>query len=691
MKLNGPGTAKVVNHHRNPQPTALSKSYYGALLRALLTDASNTLEHWYSSADLARDIDTVERRLDAEGVGFATKTLPTLISGLLDLLEGRGTSFPQFKIKRGTGHPAFMGRLFHLVLWSDTNENIRRKAFDQIYTISVSFKKLKGEYPKSVLKKQFSEFVEVDEALANIDWFSSDREPILQSARAVIKGMFDGFDVLNAKAFLPQPGPGATNTKIDKHMRYQPHRVFRQIDRVMPVYEWWYPHPWDACLSAGHLQRIYKDAVDEPCARFKFVPKTANKARGICIEENEMQVMQQAVRKAMYRMFDERYRPFIDLRHQSTNANLALESSLTLEWSTIDMSEASDRVARELVSWLFQDHKELHDVLMALSTKWIMPPIELKKDFPSLMRTYKFAPMGSALCFPVMTVVHRSLIQAIIWQFDAGLQDIYTSPLDVPVYVYGDDIIVESKYADHVINTLPLFGMKLNKTKSFVESCFRESCGIHAFNGADVTPVYVKYTPYHNTDKAYASLLSNESDYYKTGRLEAAKLVRTVLIDSHKATWVPENLSIAGFSRHFDDASMNAFKRSHRLGWSNDLQCPTYLLPKLEAPMERRVIPDDTQAYLRWLWVHSANEGKVGVPFDRCSIGDSFGDVKLTKRRVFESALSSSQSGMGPLIISLLSQGGQVVRPVDKRRAYMPVLRHHGVFQCPNAYGFAWV
>jgi len=689
VKLNGTGTAKMTISRINPQPGALSKSYYGALLRALLTDASDIFAHWYSNADVARDINTVNNRLDAEGLGFVTKTLPTLISGLLTLLESGDASFPQFKIKRGTEHPAFLGRLFHLVLSSATKPDIRRKAFDCIYTISVSFKKLKGEYPKSVLRKQFKDFVEVDEALLNLDWFSEERLPIMNVARAIVHDMFRDFTLSDAKAFLPQPGPGATNTPTKKHARYQPSVVYRQIDRVMPVYEWWYPHPWDACLSAGHLQRIYKNAVNEPCARFKFVPKTNGKARGICIEENEMQVMQQAVRKAMYSLFDRSYRPFISLTDQSINANLALESSSSGEMSTIDMSDASDRVARELVSWLFQDNRELHDVLMALSTKWIMPPKELRDDYPCVLRTAKYAPMGSALCFPVMTVVHRSLIQAIIWLSDAEAEKRFSNPSNVPVYVYGDDIIVESNHAEFVMTQLPLFGMKINKSKSFYRSGFRESCGIHAYQGTDVTPVYAKYTPHHNTDKAIASLFGNEADYNSKKFFKAAELVRSFM--QNRFTFVPADLSIAGYSRLLDDGKFAAFKRDHRLGWSKDLQCRTYLLPKLEQPIERQVISDDQEAYLRWLWVHAKNEGKVGKPFNLCSIGDSFNDIKIVKRRVFESALSSPLSGVSKVIDRSVTIGSRMSPLLRNFAPQIIVLRSATRLQTPNEYNCVWV
>jgi hypothetical protein len=132
-------------------------------------------------------------------------------------------------------------------------------------------------------------------------------------------------------------------------------------------------------------------------------------------------------------------RGHINFRDQSINGELALRSSKDKFYATIDMKAASDRVSRDLVSYLVQDNRELHDAIMALSVEVIELPDEI--GFVEQFPCAKYAPMGSALCFPIMSLVHYSLCRAIIRQSQASLSD------SKDVYVYGDDIIVPSHCA----------------------------------------------------------------------------------------------------------------------------------------------------------------------------------------------------------------------------------------------------
>ena len=59
-------------------------------------------------------------------------------------------------------------------------------------------------------------------------------------------------------------------------------------------------------------------------------------------------------------------------------------------------------------------------------------------------------------------------------------------------YVYGDDLIVPRTLSNCVIETLACLGFQTNTEKSFVDGLFFESCGVHVFNGVDVTPIQIK-------------------------------------------------------------------------------------------------------------------------------------------------------------------------------------------------------
>jgi len=81
-----------------------------------------------------------------------------------------------------------------------------------------------------------------------------------------------------------------------------------------------------------------------------------------------------------------------------------------------------------------------------------------------------------------------------------GIERVLNSPLDPQsvkrfvgkVRVYGDDIIVPVECAESVIDSLESFGIKVNRSKSFWNGKFRESCGKEYYEGQDVSIVKVR-------------------------------------------------------------------------------------------------------------------------------------------------------------------------------------------------------
>ena len=615
-----------------PEPHKLI--YIEAYLHSLIRDAKCIFHGHYSNADATLDCNRITSRLRSEGSGFATRTLPTLATGLFQLKEHGVASFPQFKLKRGTEYPVFLGRLFNLALYS-VDQKLRIKAVDFLYSFSVAFKKLKGDYPVKVVRKLFADFCKTDVELSNINFLSPRLRPILEDARAQWRIFVADTNLADLiENSTPQPGPGATNDPTEKNMRYRPHRLYTQIDQCMPYTEWFYPTLYDVFGSDAAYDGTFRVTYKSPVARFKAVPKTAGKPRGICIEENEMQVCQQAVRKAMYKAITQYFGDNIALRKQSVNAELALISSESLEFATIDESEASDRVARFLVSWLAQDDMKVHNILMGLSTKYVRPPDEVKDEYGPVVSTQKYAPMGSALCFPVMSLVHMFLVRAII-----RLSTVEDTRLSCDkVYVYGDDIILPTEHVERVYTYLPMFGMKLNKDKSFYRSHFRESCGIHAYHGVDITPVYIKYIPFHDSANAQASVFAVESQLFKKGFLNAAELQRKMITEAYgEQMYVPEGLSLAGFSRSFDDEALRQFKNKIRnRKVHRKYQSAMFKLTSFEKRKDKLNLPSDLDAYTKWMWTQSDNSW---------SVSDSLGDLKKVTRVVLESAIGPASVG----------------------------------------------
>jgi hypothetical protein len=172
---------------------------------------------------------------------------------------------------------------------------------------------------------------------------------------------------------------------------------------------------------------------------------------------------------------------------QLLNRAKAREGSVTGAYATLDLSEASDRVLASLI----------YDALAPWPTvqEAVMSSRSSSSQLPSgrIISLRKFASMGSALCFPIEVMAFSAIIftgmrkaggypaKEALRVFAAG-----------EVRVYGDDIIVPVYSVDYVEEFLEIFGLKVNRSKSFSIGKFRESCGGDYYDGVNVTPVRIR-------------------------------------------------------------------------------------------------------------------------------------------------------------------------------------------------------
>ena len=267
-------------------------------------------------------------------------------------------------------------------------------------------------------------------------------------------------------------------------------------------------------------------------ARQKFVPKDITKSRTISMEPNIFMYFQQEVMRWMVNSMEKGLiSRFVNLRDQSMSQDAAVHGSLYFSTDTIDLSSASDSVSVELVRRIFPSDY-LFYMMATRSSR-----VELY-DGSSITSVSKFAPMGSAVCFPTQCIIFTAVCLyaaiAVSSQEDTGVRvyskgeirkfirtslwkrrssdSPFTRKLEPPV-VYGDDIAVDSRTTGTVISTLSRLGFTVNRSKSFTGSqSFRESCGVFAFEGHDVTPVMFRLPFFKkgNWDaKVYASFIGS--------------------------------------------------------------------------------------------------------------------------------------------------------------------------------------
>lgn len=202
--------------------------------------------------------------------------------------------------------------------------------------------------------------------------------------------------------------------------------------------------------------------------KLAFVPKDRTKCRTIAVEPSCNVFLQKGIGEWMAR----RLRQFgLDLRDQNPNVEAAWAGSITGDLATIDLSDASSRISRNVVrSLLPPDWFALLDVVR--SPSWV--------DDNGKWHAYEmFSSQGNAFTFPLETLIFYALAKS---SYSVG-----QSPI-----VYGDDIIVPSEYYAPVVETLEEYGFAVNNDKSFATGFFRESCGGDFLDGKAVRPIYYK-------------------------------------------------------------------------------------------------------------------------------------------------------------------------------------------------------
>lgn len=285
------------------------------------------------------------------------------------------------------------------------------------------------------------------------------------------------------KQINPCHGPGAVAGGERDDEKWQDAVYIPSLHSVYPYYDLYYGFRSEGRISqalAGEIIRFQKKRrVGEAISRLLFVPKDSRGPRTISCEPKELMFIQQGVCKNLMKVLHERSRGRINFVDQSINGNLALASSLSGEFATVDLQDASDRVTTKLVRLLFPEWT-LKYLIGLRSTKTLLPNGEEYLH-------YKYAPMGSAVCFPIESAIFWALAVTAGYQSGLSAADAMAS-----TYVYGDDIIIRPEAFEYFTQLLSSLALKVNVGKSYVDGPFRESCGVDAWKGYNITPFKIK-------------------------------------------------------------------------------------------------------------------------------------------------------------------------------------------------------
>lgn len=511
----------------------------------LLPDCVSSSSYFQSQS--RKDYTTVlSRSSSSECFQFCTKTLPKLGKAFdAGLVNGQFLCPREFKrARKNMSIPAFLQGYFALVFNCEDGTLLAEPAefaVKHIRQVCFWYYKLELPFSRKEEANTIAKFIATEVELEGLDLESNLDLDIaadmtggtFYSGQSInIFGNFDPDDI------TPKHGPGAVASGEKGEEKW----IFKTL--YQPIHAE-YPY-WQYTMMPGEsdlndLEESMRHLTVSPTggiAKVVLVPKDSRGPRLISMEPLEYMWFQKGLGESMVCHLERASKASgnVNFTTQSVNRLLSLTGSTHRElssplvdsllrdirnkkistpikrggsWVTLDLRDASDRVSVSLVKRIFSKTPTLLRKLLALrSTATTLPDgrvIPLKK----------YAPMGSALCFPVEAYCFWIIIVAAISRHDSR------SPYKIMknVFVYGDDIIVEQRYSQIAIDALERAGLKVNTQKCCLTGKFRESCGIDAYDGIDVTPVKVRtcWTGNRTDHEALASWVSYANSIRQKG------------------------------------------------------------------------------------------------------------------------------------------------------------------------------
>lgn len=525
---------------------------------SVLLDVADALDY----NDALKDIETITFRCRHEGFAFLSKSLPVLGDSFTKSLSSGLFSGPT-SFKNGTCDgqksplPALLQGLIARVFDNKTGILLKDPDYTAVWAvrqIALMFKKYEVPLSSEIVERDLLEMLKVDEDGLRYPFLTfvltpdgqpdTKRELLCQITDKAYELLAQVFEDTGFENIVPRHGPGATADKLKQHEKYRFQYYHRDLDGHWPRSTYCVPSLAQALHQvAGYFEKNQPtpggssdiDSEGEGLLESKdpkkgtrlepvsselssldselvgqisqvcSVPKTSTKSRIISEESASRQWIQQGIAREMVERakWSPLTRGQIHFKDQTVNQRLALEGSESGKWATIDWSSASDRIYRSVCKALLQPR--VFHALDAARSAYIH--IDWPDGTRTTRLTNKMAPMGNGFTFPLETLIFWALSSAAI----AVCHQIDLVKASSLVYVFGDDTIVPTEYAQTVMTQLKGFGFVPNEDKSFWRGSFRESCGMDAFQGVDVSILRIK-TPYP-LNKKDASGLTSWTDY----------------------------------------------------------------------------------------------------------------------------------------------------------------------------------
>ena len=497
-----------------------------AFSQVLLDD----LGKWCGVSTL-RDSKTVAERVDHEGDSFLTITLPAFGKDFERSLElGRLDDDLFLGFAKTGGLPRFLGGFLRLVFDPGTGSLLQEPSITAIRCVRQfchAFAKIEIECSDERKASAVIRYLECEQELHQVQERLRDLTP--DFARTAWELFSDVFTYVEHELYegtlVPKHGPGSTADSLTGNGKYEQAQWPLRLEPYMPAGEYVLPN-WRHWQDLDDME--FLEPGDERPVKVTLVPKTLKTPRVIAMEPTCMQYAQQAIMKPLVESLErhDSLKWLIGFTDQLPNQELAREGSLHGNLATLDLSEASDRVSNQLVLALLSRTPFLSGAVQGCRST--------KADVPDhgVVPIIKFASMGSALCFPIEAMVFLTII-AEVWAESQGRR--FTREdrkvLKGLVRVYGDDLIVPVEIAQSLSDRLEAYGLKVNRSKSFWNGKFRESCGGDFFAGEWVTPIRVRavFPETRRQTDAVVSTVSLRNQLFELGLVGSVEFLDRIL------------------------------------------------------------------------------------------------------------------------------------------------------------------
>jgi hypothetical protein len=336
---------------------------------------------------------------------------------------------------------------------------------------------------------------------------------------------------LDVNDLVPSHGPGSCSDLVtDGGDKYTFPSYPRVIQGIIPASY--------VCSVNWRLDSEARHVAHKTAACLTAVPKSLDKPRLIASEPVVHQYLQQGLMGWYRKHLHPVLKMMVSFVDQQPSRDAALKASKDGNCATIDLSSASDRLSLWSVESQFQHRPFLLEALIGFRSSFLHDPI-LTGDQVELR---KFAPQGNATTFPVQSTIYAcaALAAGLVWNG----HDAYTVKMKhvrsmaKRIRVFGDDIISPREHVPYLGLLLQYLELKVNSEKSHVSGYFRESCGMDAYRGYDVTPAYVSHrTPTRPGDN-FVAYVEQSNNAHRKGFFHLAALMAE-LIPSEMQEYVP--------------------------------------------------------------------------------------------------------------------------------------------------------